>query len=83
MILSRHPHLFLFIQQEFAMLDNQPLDKLQALQLAATLLGSQTAHDDDTEAVQRMFAIAKLIREQDRHLIHERMGSIKPVNLPE
>lgn len=64
------------------MLDNQPLDKLQALQLAATLLAAQNT-DNDSATVERMFAIAKLIREQDRHLIHERMGSIKPVNMPE
>lgn len=64
------------------MLDNQPLDKLQALQLAATLLGNRQLESDQA-AVERMFAIAKLIREQDRHIIHERIGNIKPVNIPE
>lgn len=64
------------------MLDNQPLDKIQTLQLAAALLDGRPA-DSDEALVERMFALAKLIREHDRRSIQERIGSIKPVNLPE
>lgn len=59
------------------MLDNQPLDKMQALQLAAALIGGGNGGE---EAVAQMFALAKLIREHDRRTIQERIGSIKPVN---
>lgn len=57
------------------MQDNQPIDKFQAMQLAATLLAARSDTQSDNEIAERILNLAEIIREKDRERVRARLGN--------